>query len=86
MNHPASPSRRNFLKSAGSALVLGLFLPTLSRFGDAEAATNTQVNTWLAVGSDDSINTKKLEKVAHAKKQQRIRNLFLCCGKLFHHR
>ena len=55
MNHPASNARRNFLKSAGSALVLGLFLPTFSRFGDADAATNTQVNTWLAVGSDDSI-------------------------------
>ena len=55
MNHPVSPSRRNFLKTSGSSLVLGIFLPTFSRFGEAEAATNTQVNTWLAVGSDDSI-------------------------------
>ena len=55
MNHPVSPSRRNFLRTSGSSLVLGIFLPTFSRFGEAEAATNTQVNTWLAVGSDDSI-------------------------------
>jgi hypothetical protein len=39
MHHPAPPSRRHFLQASGSALMLGLFLPTFSRFGEAEAAT-----------------------------------------------
>ncbi|MEO8526870.1 MAG: hypothetical protein ABI460_19230, partial [Caldimonas sp.] len=42
--------RRQFLGAAGG-LTLGLVLPT----GGAEAATQTAVNAWLTIGSDDSI-------------------------------
>lgn len=51
-----NPTRRRFLVSAAGGLVLGLALPELTgRRGEAVAATTTQVNTWLAIGSDDSI-------------------------------
>jgi isoquinoline 1-oxidoreductase beta subunit len=43
-------SRRQFLGTS-SGLTLGLFLP----FGAAHAATDAAVNSWLTVGSDNSI-------------------------------
>ena len=47
--------RRGFLATAGG-LTLGFFLPEVSRLGEAEAATTgTTVNTWLSIGSDESI-------------------------------
>ncbi len=56
MNTPTSLPRRQFLGTVGAAsaalsgLTLGLILPQR-----AEAATATAVNSWLTIGSDDSI-------------------------------
>ncbi|MFO1320017.1 MAG: molybdopterin cofactor-binding domain-containing protein [Burkholderiales bacterium] len=49
-------SRRNFLASSASGLVLGFVLPGLTAPHDADAAgTATPINSWLTIGSDDSI-------------------------------
>ncbi len=57
-NDIASVDRRGFLGTSGG-LTLGFFLPAaglVGAAGDAEAAaTNTAVNSWLTIGSDDSI-------------------------------
>jgi isoquinoline 1-oxidoreductase beta subunit len=45
-------SRRQFLGGAVSTLVIGFVLPG---FKCAPAATTTRVNTWLEIGSDESI-------------------------------
>ena len=51
MTHALAIDRRQFL-GAASGLTIGLALP----FGNAaRAATSTAVNSWLFVGSDDSI-------------------------------
>jgi isoquinoline 1-oxidoreductase subunit beta len=47
--------RREFLVTAGTGLTLAFFLPTGSRRRTAEAASSTAVNTWLQIGSDESI-------------------------------
>ena len=48
--------RRTFLTTAASGLTLAFFLPSLSRFDTAEsAATETRVNTWLTIGTDERI-------------------------------
>jgi isoquinoline 1-oxidoreductase beta subunit len=48
--------RRRFLTTAGGGLTLALFLPEVSRLGEVEAATpGTPVNTWLRIGTDESI-------------------------------
>jgi isoquinoline 1-oxidoreductase subunit beta len=48
--------RRGFLKAtAATGFTLGFFLPEVNRLGEMEAATNTTVNTWLTIGSDESI-------------------------------
>ena len=42
--------------TAGTGLTLAFFLPTVSRLGTADAASSAaQVNTWLRIGTDDSI-------------------------------
>jgi len=51
-----NPSRRTFLQStaaASGALVIGIALPL--RFGEAQAATNSAVNSWVRIGSDNSV-------------------------------
>ena len=49
-------SRRGFLGRVGGGLVLGVFLPGLSRLSEADAAVpGTQVNAWLQIGLDESI-------------------------------
>jgi isoquinoline 1-oxidoreductase beta subunit len=51
-----NPSRRNFLKSgaaAGGALVIGVSLPL--PFREAQAATDSAINAWVRVGSDNSV-------------------------------
>jgi isoquinoline 1-oxidoreductase beta subunit len=49
-------SRRRFLVSGASGLVLGFVLPQISGIGDAVAAgAETQVNSWLRIGDDNSI-------------------------------
>ena len=48
--------RRQFLVTAAQGLVLGFLLPEASRLGTAHAAANaTQVNSWLRIGTDESI-------------------------------
>lgn len=47
--------RRDFLVRAAGGLTLGFFLPEASRFGEAEAAAGGQVNSWLQIGSDESV-------------------------------
>jgi isoquinoline 1-oxidoreductase beta subunit len=46
--------RRTFLSSAAGGLVLGFFLPEVSRLGEVLAA-NTKVNSWLQIGDDETI-------------------------------
>jgi len=51
-----NPSRRKFLQTsaaAGGALVIGIALPT--RFNDAFAATDSRMNAWIRIGSDNSV-------------------------------
>ncbi len=56
MKNSVAVSRRQFLQTAVSGLLVGFTLPELTRIGEAEAVTlNTQVNAWLQVGSDDSV-------------------------------
>jgi len=59
MTTPTSPSlplrRRDFLGATAAGLTLGFALPQALRAGDAHAATGTAVNTWLSIGTDDSI-------------------------------
>ena len=52
MNATATSNRRSFLGAAGG-LTIAIALP----FGrDAHAASATAVNSWLTIGSDDSIS------------------------------
>ena len=57
MDHPPvkAISRRQFLKASAAGLVVGIALPGMTRFGTAEAATDTPINSWLQVGSDETI-------------------------------
>ena len=51
-----NPARRTFLKSgaaAGGALVIGVSLPGAVR--DAQAASESAINAWVRVGSDNSV-------------------------------
>jgi isoquinoline 1-oxidoreductase beta subunit len=49
-------SRRRFMVTGASGLVLGFALPQLAGFGAAAAAgAETQVNSWLRIGVDDSV-------------------------------
>jgi isoquinoline 1-oxidoreductase beta subunit len=51
-----NPARRTFLKSSaatGGALVIGISLPGM--FREAQAATDSKMNAWIRIGSDDSI-------------------------------
>jgi len=51
-----NPARREFLKSsaaAGGALVIGVALPL--RFREALAASESAVNAWIRIGSDNSV-------------------------------
>lgn len=49
-------SRRRFMVSGASGLVLGFVLPQIAGLSDVAAAgVETQVNSWLRVGTDDSI-------------------------------
>lgn len=49
-------SRRRFLATSSSGFVLGFVLPGFAGVGVSEAATpSTQVNTWLRIGTDESI-------------------------------
>lgn len=59
-NQVVSPSRRGFLKTAGTAsaaLVIGFHLPLAGQRGAAIAATQTAqpVNAWLKIAADNSI-------------------------------
>jgi isoquinoline 1-oxidoreductase beta subunit len=55
-SRPHDLGRRQFLVTAGAGLTLGLFLPGLSRLETVEAAPDgTAVNTWLRIGTDESI-------------------------------
>ena len=47
--------RRDFIAAAAGSLTLGFALPEALRAGSAHAASSTAVNTWLTIGSDDSI-------------------------------
>jgi isoquinoline 1-oxidoreductase subunit beta len=47
-------SRREFIATAAGGLSLAFFLPEVTRLGEVEAAVS-QVNTWLRVGTDESI-------------------------------
>jgi len=52
----AGVTRREFLVSAAKGLVLGFVLPELLLSHQARAAgTEGQVNSWLSIGTDDSI-------------------------------
>ena len=56
MNQLKNPARRTFIKSgaaAGGALVIGVSLPAV--FRDAHAATDSAMNAWIRIGSDNSI-------------------------------
>jgi isoquinoline 1-oxidoreductase subunit beta len=55
MDTVVNPSRRNFLAASASGLVLGFLLPEFASMGAAEAAGATQVNSWLNVGTDNSV-------------------------------
>ncbi len=53
-------NRRRFLISSAGGLALGFVIPGMAGLTDAEAAaatttTTTQVNSWLRIGSDESI-------------------------------
>jgi isoquinoline 1-oxidoreductase beta subunit len=51
-----SAARRTFLKSGaavGGSLILGVSLPGV--FRDAQAATDSTINAWIRIGSDNSI-------------------------------
>ena len=53
-------TRRDFLVTAATGLTLGFFLPQFSRLGSsaiatAEASGPASVNTWLTIGTDESI-------------------------------
>jgi isoquinoline 1-oxidoreductase beta subunit len=56
MSQLKNPTRRTFLKSgaaAGGALVIGVSLP--GAFRNAQAATDSAVNAWVRIGSDNSV-------------------------------
>ena len=51
-----NPSRRDFLKTSaagGGALVIGIALPGM--FQEALAATDSKMNAWIRIGSDNSV-------------------------------
>jgi len=47
--------RRGFLSFATGGLTLGFLMPEFSGIGELDAATITQVNSFLKIGSDESI-------------------------------
>ena len=56
MNPLKNPARRTFLKSGaavGGGLIIGVSLPVT--FRGAHAATQSSMNAWVRIGSDDSI-------------------------------
>jgi isoquinoline 1-oxidoreductase beta subunit len=56
MSKLKNPARRKFLKSSaatGGALVIGVSLPGM--FREARAATESAINAWVRIGSDNSI-------------------------------
>jgi isoquinoline 1-oxidoreductase subunit beta len=56
MNQTISMGRRQFLgTTAAGGMTLGFSLAGLLPMGAAQAASATQVNTWLNIGSDNSI-------------------------------
>jgi isoquinoline 1-oxidoreductase beta subunit len=55
MLHPVSVDRRRFIASSSAGLVLGFTLDLAGPSGEARAAGAAQVNSWLAVGSDNSV-------------------------------
>ncbi|RKZ91353.1 MAG: xanthine dehydrogenase family protein molybdopterin-binding subunit [Candidatus Parabeggiatoa sp. nov. 1] len=51
-------SRRNFLKSTATVaggLIIGFHLPHNSRLAQAAETTETAINAWLRIGTDDSV-------------------------------
>jgi isoquinoline 1-oxidoreductase beta subunit len=48
-------ARRDFLVRAAGGLIVGFVLPDASQLGQLEAATITAVNSWLKIGTDESI-------------------------------
>ncbi len=56
MDTAINSSRRKFLVSSAGGFALGFVLPELLSISEADAAaTGTQVNTWLNIGTDNSI-------------------------------
>ena len=56
MNQLKNPARRTFLKSSaavGGGLIIGVCLP--GAFREASAATDSAINAWVRIGSDNSI-------------------------------
>jgi isoquinoline 1-oxidoreductase beta subunit len=56
MNPLKNPARRTFIKSSaavGGSLVIGVSLPGV--FREANAATDSAINAWVRVGSDNSV-------------------------------
>jgi isoquinoline 1-oxidoreductase beta subunit len=56
MSQIKNPARRKFLKSSaatGGALVIGVSLPGM--FQDALAATDSKMNAWIRIGSDNTV-------------------------------
>ena len=56
MSQLKNPARRKFLQSstaAGGALVIGVSLPGAFRY--AQAATDSVINAWVRIGSDNRI-------------------------------
>ena len=54
-NEEFKVARRGFLSLATGGLTLGFIVPELSRMGELEAATTTQVNSFLQIGADESV-------------------------------
>ncbi len=56
MSQLKNPTRRTFLKSSaavGGGLIIGVALP--GAFRDANAATDSKINAWIRIGSDNKI-------------------------------